>query len=68
MSRNWNLKTHVFDAELSVSEYIDSIVVFDRLSHKYPNDEHIKIAIEILRNEICQMFGGTIYSDEYVEQ
>ncbi len=66
MSKNWNLKTHVYDSELSVNDLLDSIMVFDRLSHKYPNDEYIKIAIEILRDEICQMFGGRICSDDEI--
>ena len=35
-----------------------------KLKFKYPNDETIQSAIEILREEVCQMFGGTIYSEE----
>ena len=57
----WNLKRDVYDAELTVDEMLNSIYVFDRLHHKYPNDDIIDSAIEILRDEICHMFGGSIY-------
>jgi hypothetical protein len=59
----WNLKRDLYDAELTVDELVKSIYVFDRLQHKYPNDDIIADAIEILRDEICHMFGGSIYND-----
>lgn len=67
MEKNdWNLKKYVYSAELSVDELINSIRVFEVLKGKYPNDELIDGAIEILRDEICKMFGGTIcYEDTY---
>ena len=64
MDRKWNLKRDVYDAELTVDEMVKAICVFDRLHYKYPNDDTITTAIEILRDEICQMFGGSIYYDE----
>jgi hypothetical protein len=63
MKENWNLKTHVYDSPVSVNDLMLSIEVFDYLKQKYPNDENVDIAIEILRDEICQMFGGTIFVD-----
>jgi hypothetical protein len=63
---DWNLKKYVYSAELSVDELINSIRVFEVLKGKYPNDEFIDGAIEVLRDEICKMFGGTIcYEDTY---
>ena len=59
----WNLKRDLYDAELTVEELVNAIYVFDRLQHKYPNDDTVAIAIEILRDEVCQMFGGSIYND-----
>ena len=59
----WNLKRDLYDAELTVEELVNAIYVFDRLQHKYPNDDTIATAIEILRDEVCQMFGGSIYTD-----
>ena len=59
----WNLKRDLYDAELTVEELVNAIYVFDRLQHKYPNDDTVATAIEILRDEVCQMFGGSIYTD-----
>lgn len=59
----WNLKRDLYDAELTVDELMKAIYVFDRLHNKYPNDDTIATAIEILRDEVCQMFGGSIYND-----
>ena len=63
MKGNWNLREDVLNAELSVGGMVDAIGVFEVLKNKYPNDDIIASAIEILRDEICQMFGGTIYDD-----
>ena len=59
----WNLKRDLYDAELTVEELVNAIYVFDRLQCKYPNDDTVATAIEILRDEVCQMFGGSIYND-----
>lgn len=64
MNDKWNLKTNVYNSEFTVNELIDSLNVFDRLQQIYPNDENIATSIEILRNEICKMFGGTIFNDD----
>ena len=63
MEQKWNLEKDVLDARLTVDELVDAISVFDTLQEKYPNDEFIDVAIEILRQEICLMFGGSIYTD-----
>ena len=63
MEQKWNLEKDVLDARLTVDELVDAISVFDTLQEKYPNDEFIDAAIEILRQEICLMFGGSIYTD-----
>lgn len=63
MKGNWNLRENVLNAEVTVNEMVDAIHVFEVLKNKYPNDDTIAGAIEILRDEICQMFGGTIYDD-----
>ena len=64
MENNWNLTSKVLNANLAIDDLVKSIYVFERLKFKYPNDETIKTAIEILREEVCQMFGGTIYVEE----
>lgn len=64
MEQNWNFEDNVLKSELSVDDIINALSVFDVLKNKYPNDEIISDAIEILRDEICQIFGGSIYNDE----
>lgn len=64
MESNWSLKNNVFNADFSVDEIINSIRLFEILKNKYPNDELIDGSIEVLRNEICNMFGGSIYFNE----
>jgi hypothetical protein len=61
MEKKWNLNQYVYGADLSVDDIINTIRVFEILKEKYPNDELIDNAIEVLRNEICNMFGGSIY-------
>ena len=63
MENKWNLNQYVYGADLSVDDIINTIRVFEVLKEKYPKDELIDDAIELLRNEICNMFGGTIYSE-----
>lgn len=63
MERKWNLDNDVFGAQLTVDEMVNAINVFEVLKKKYPNDDIIDTAIEILREEICLMFGGSIYND-----
>lgn len=64
MERKWNLNDFVNKADLSLDDMVNAIYVFETLKNKYTNDEFIDAAIEILRNEICGMFGGSIYHDE----
>ena len=64
MKKNWNLKSYVYNADLSVEEMTNAIRVFEVLQVKYPNDEFVDSAIDILRNEICMMYGGSIYDDD----
>lgn len=64
METNWDLTSKVLNADFSIEDLVNSIYLFERLKFKYPNDETIQTAIEILREEVCQMFGGTIYVEE----
>ena len=61
MEKSWNLKKYVYNANLTVEEMTNAIHVFEILHDKYPNDEFVDVAIDILRNEICMMYGGSIY-------
>ena len=61
MRGDWNLKTYVYNSDLTVEEMTNAIHVFEVLRVKYPNDEFVDGAIEILRDEICKLYGGSIY-------
>ena len=65
MENNWNLKNFVYKSDLSVDEITSAIRVFEILKIKYPNDELMDDVIDLLRDEICKMYGGTIYTDEF---
>lgn len=58
----WNLRSDVFESTLSIDDIVNAIYVFERLKFKYPNDDNITFSIKLLREEICKMFGGTIYN------
>lgn len=62
-NKKWTLKENVLNADLTISEMIDAIEILEVLQSKYPNDETIESTIEILREEICNCFGGSIYKD-----
>ena len=38
---------------------VKTLEVLDAFKRKYPNDETIRDFEDIVREEICQMFGGT---------
>ena len=62
--KEWSLKNNVYCSEFTVEDLIHAIRVFEELKIKYPNNETISDSIEILRNEACNIFGGSIYSDD----
>ena len=64
MENKWNLEKCVYSSEISLDDMVCAIKVFEVLKKKYPNDELVDGSIEVLRDEICKMFGGTIYNDE----
>ena len=65
MEKKWSLNNNVYRSEISIEEYLNSIRLFEVLRSRYPNDELFDEVIEVLRDEICKMFGGTIYISEF---
>ena len=63
MEKNWNLN-YVNNSHLSVDDITNAIYVFESLKTKYPNDQIIEGSIDILRQEVCLMYGGSIYYDD----
>ena len=71
MKKNWSLRTDFYKSDLSVEEIVSAIHVFESLQDKYPNDDIIATSIDILREEACKMFGGSIcreYGSENVDK
>lgn len=57
--KKWSLE-NVYESELTIENLIKTLEVTDILKRKYPNDDVVQDFEEIIRDEICQMFGGTI--------
>jgi hypothetical protein len=62
-NKKWTLKDGVLNTDPTINDMIDAIGVLELLQSKYPNDEIIESTIEILREEICNCFGGSIYKE-----
>ena len=57
-SKEWSLN-NVYENEFTVDSLVKTLEVLDTFKRKYPNDETIRDFEDIVREEICQMFGGT---------
>ena len=58
MGKNWRLFKDYYESKFTIESIVNAIHVFESLQDKYPNI--IATSIEILRNEACNMFGGSI--------
>jgi hypothetical protein len=71
MKKNWSLRTDFYKSDLTIEEIVSAIRVFESLQEKYPNDDIIATSIDILREEACNMFGGSTcreYGSENVDK
>lgn len=57
-SNEWSLD-NVYKNEFTIDSLVKTLEVLDTFKRKYPNDETIRDFEDIVREEICQMFGGT---------
>ncbi len=57
-SKEWSLD-NVYRNEFTVDSLVKTLEVLDIFKRKYPNDETIRDFEDIVREEICQIFGGT---------
>lgn len=57
--KKWTLE-NLWKTEFTVDSLINTLQVIDIFKRKYPNDETIQDFEDIVRDEICQLFGGTI--------
>ena len=56
--RKWNIKD-VYTSEFTLDGLVKTLDIIDIFKRKYPNDETVQNFEDIVRDEICQLFGGT---------
>ena len=56
--RKWNIQD-VYESEFTLDGLVKTLDVIDIFKRKYPNDETVQNFEDIVRDEICQLFGGT---------
>lgn len=57
-NNEWSLD-NVYKNEFTVDSLVKTLEVLDIFKRKYSNDETIRDFEDIVREEICQIFGGT---------
>ena len=57
-NRKWNIQD-VYASEFTLDGLVKTLDVIDIFKRKYPNDETVQNFEDIVRDEICQLFGGT---------
>ena len=50
---------NVYKNDFTIDSLVRTLEVLDTFKRKYPNDETIQNFEDIVREEICQIFGGT---------
>lgn len=50
-----------FKGDFTVEELLHTLCVIEKFEKKFPNDEIITDFEKVVREEICNMFGGTIF-------
>jgi len=56
--KEWSVE-NLYKTEFTLDSLVETLQVLDTFKRKYPNDETIQDFEDIVREEICQMFGGT---------
>lgn len=61
--RKWNIKD-IYATEFTLDSLVRTLEVIDIFKRKYPNDDTVQDFEDIVRDEICQLFGGSILDFE----
>lgn len=61
--RKWNIKD-IYATEFTLDSLVRTLEVIDIFKRKYPNDDIVQDFEDIVRDEICQLFGGSILDFE----
>jgi hypothetical protein len=59
----WSI-TDMYNTPFTLDELVKTLETINTFKEKYPNDDTIQNFEEIVRDEICQMFGGTVLDNE----
>ena len=71
MGKNWSLFKDYYESKFTIESIVNAIHVFESLQDKYQDSDVIATSIDILREEACNMFGGSIcreYDSEHVDK
>lgn len=63
VERQWNIQD-VYASEFTLDSLVRTLDVIDIFKRKYPNDDIVQNFEDIVRDEICQLFGGSILNLE----
>lgn len=61
--KKWGID-NIYGSEFTVDSLIGVLQVIDIFKRKYPNDDIIAKFEDIVRDELCNLFGGSIYNNE----
>ena len=61
--KNWSVD-NLYEGDYPVERLIEALEVVQYFKKKYPNDEFVLGFDEILRDEICHIFGGSLEEEE----
>lgn len=57
--QGWNYG-EILSSRFDINELVSVLEIIARFKEKYPNDDIIQTFEDIVRNEICHIFGGSI--------
>lgn len=60
--KKWSIMD-MYNTEFTLEGLVKTLDILDTFKRKYPNDETIQDFEEIVRDEICQLFGGTVLNE-----
>ena len=58
----WTIK-NLTKSDFELEELVSTLYTVNKFKKKYPNDEFVSAFDEIVRDEICRMFGGSLPDD-----
>lgn len=63
IEKDWTMDKY-FDSDFTAEKLIDTLSVIEKFKRRFPNDKMVKDFELVVREELCNMFGGTIFDFE----